>query len=265
MANNLMTTKTPSILPFQYGAAQVRAIRDAHGEPWFVAKDVCNALGIKNSRDAVDRLDDDEKGVVQTDTLGGPQKVTIVNESGLYSLILRSDKPEAKAFKRWITHEVLPAIRKTGGYVIGESELDEAELTLRVMQMLQNKVALLKSETEAQKLAIAEQKPKAEAFDDFMSIDGSVSYRDAARVLGVPLQKLMRHLRDNGFITKEVTWSGEGFSSRRIPKNMPYAKWTNKGLFVVKAYVNKKNSHSGVRALVTNAGIEFFRKHLKSA
>lgn len=85
------------------------------GEPWFVAADVCRALGIGNSRDATARLDDDEKGVVSTDTLGGKQELTIVNEPGLYALVLSSRKPEAKAFKRWITHEVIPSIRKTGG------------------------------------------------------------------------------------------------------------------------------------------------------
>ena len=87
------------------------------GEPWFVAADVCKALLIVNSRDALTRIDDDEKGVVSTDTLGGRQEVTIVNEPGLYALILSSRKPEAKAFKRWITHEVIPAIRKHGAYI----------------------------------------------------------------------------------------------------------------------------------------------------
>lgn len=94
---------------------QVRTItRD--GEPWFVAADVCRALEIKNNRDALAKLDSDEKGVALTDTPGGAQKMTIVNEPGLYSLVLGSRKPEAKAFKRWITHEVIPAIRKTGQY-----------------------------------------------------------------------------------------------------------------------------------------------------
>ena len=86
------------------------------GDPWFVAKDVCEALDITNSRDAVARLDDDEKGVVSTDTLGGTQELSAVNEPGLYTLILGSRKPEAKAFRRWITHEVLPALRRTGRY-----------------------------------------------------------------------------------------------------------------------------------------------------
>lgn len=86
------------------------------GEPWFVAADVCRALDIKNNRDAMTRLDEDEKGVVSTDTPSGKQEMSIINEPGLYSLVLGSRKPEAKAFKRWITHEVLPSIRRTGAY-----------------------------------------------------------------------------------------------------------------------------------------------------
>lgn len=87
-------------------------------EPWWVLADVCKVLGIENSRNVVSRLDADEKGVRQMDTPGGPQKMTIINESGLYSVILRSDKPEARAFKRWVTHEVLPSIRRTGRYTM---------------------------------------------------------------------------------------------------------------------------------------------------
>ena len=81
---------------------------------------MCRALGLGNSSKAIMPLDDDEKGITISDTLGGKQEMTTINEPGLYSLILRSRKPEAKAFKRWITHEVIPAIRKTGGYIVGQ-------------------------------------------------------------------------------------------------------------------------------------------------
>src|SRR5574344_358876 len=86
------------------------------GEPWFVAKDVCEILGIANNRDAVGSLEEDEKGVVIADTLGGKQEVSVVSESGLYALIFRSRKPEAKAFSKWVRSDVLPVIRKTGAY-----------------------------------------------------------------------------------------------------------------------------------------------------
>lgn len=97
----------------EFGAVRVV---DVNGEPWFVARDVCECLELGNPRTSIALLDEDEKGVHTMDTPGGQQKMSIVSEAGLYSLILRSRKPEAKAFKRWITHEVLPSIRKTGGY-----------------------------------------------------------------------------------------------------------------------------------------------------
>ena len=98
-----------------YQSSPIRMI-DRDGELWWVLADVCRVLDIKNSRDAASRLDDDEKGVALTDTPGGSQTMTTINESGLYKVIFRSEKPEAKKFTRWVTHEVLPAIRRTGTY-----------------------------------------------------------------------------------------------------------------------------------------------------
>lgn len=102
------------LMQFDFGGNVVRAVQDGDGEPMFVAADVLAALAL--DRKALERLDDDEKGVNSIHTPGGEQEVTVVNESGLYSLILGSRKPQAKAFKRWVTHEVLPTIRRTGSY-----------------------------------------------------------------------------------------------------------------------------------------------------
>lgn len=110
---------------FRYRSNEVRTV-EINGEPWFVLKDVCAVLGIGNSRMVFDRLDSDEKGVSQIDTPGGLQNVNIINESGLYNVILRSDKPEAKPFRKWVTSEVLPSIRKTGGY--GQKVLSPVEM-----------------------------------------------------------------------------------------------------------------------------------------
>lgn len=110
---------------FRYRSIEVRTV-EVNGEPWFVLKDVCAVLGIGNSRMVFDRLDSDEKGVSQIDTPGGLQNVNIINESGLYNVILRSDKPEAKPFRKWVTSEVLPSIRKTGGY--GQKALSPVEM-----------------------------------------------------------------------------------------------------------------------------------------
>ena len=101
---------------FQFESQDVRIVT-INGEPWFVAKDLCDVLGIKNSRDALSRLDDDEKdAVVLTDTIGRKQEMMAVSESGMYGLVLSSRKPEAKAFKKWVRSEILPSIRKTGSY-----------------------------------------------------------------------------------------------------------------------------------------------------
>ena len=106
---------TAQVIPFKFDSSEVRTML-IDDQPWFVAADVCQALAVRNNRDALSRLDEDEKGVATTDTLGGSQAVGIINESGLYSLILTSRKPEAKRFKKWVTAEVLPAIRRTGQY-----------------------------------------------------------------------------------------------------------------------------------------------------
>jgi len=105
------------IQQFDFDQMPVRVMERA-GFPWFVAADVCEVLGIANGRDAVQRLEEDEKGVAITDTLGGPQNTSIISESGLYALIFKSRKPQAKLFRKWVTSEVLPAIRKTGSYAV---------------------------------------------------------------------------------------------------------------------------------------------------
>lgn len=100
-----------------YGETPVRTVMQS-GEPWWVLSDVCRVLELGTPAKVAQRLDEDEKGMNQIHTLGGPQQMTIINESGLYNVILRSDKPEAKKFKRWVTHEVLPSIRRTGNYSV---------------------------------------------------------------------------------------------------------------------------------------------------
>lgn len=110
-----MADSTSSVSPFNFGTHAVRVVMQ-DGVVWFVATDVAESLGYKSPKDAASYLDDDEKGSATVRTPGGDQKLTIINESGLYALVLRSRKPEARKFAKWVTSEVLPAIRKTGGY-----------------------------------------------------------------------------------------------------------------------------------------------------
>lgn len=122
-----------SIIPYKFENIELR-VEIIENEPWFIAKDVCDVLDLQNVSKAINNLDEDEKGITISDTLGGNQKMTIINESGLYSLILRSNKPQAKVFKKWITNEVLPSIRKTGSYqtprLLTPTELMEAHYSI---------------------------------------------------------------------------------------------------------------------------------------
>ena len=120
------------------------------GEPWFVAADVCRALGLGNSSQAIAKLDDDEKsGIIISDPHGREQVTRFISESGLYALVLSSRKPEAKAFKRWITHEVIPEIRKTGGYIAGQetmgSIIPTSSLRAKAMPLIQPRAMKLNS------------------------------------------------------------------------------------------------------------------------
>jgi len=109
-------SQNTAVVPFMYESKEVRTIKDENGNPLFVAKDVCDILGIKNVSDALSKIPDNHKGIDSIDTLGGTQKLNVVDEPGLYRLILRSDKPQAEPFMEWVTSEVLPQIRKTGNY-----------------------------------------------------------------------------------------------------------------------------------------------------
>lgn len=117
----------PRVFLWEAAAAAVRVVGTADA-PWFVAKDVCAALGIANYRDAVSSLEEDEKGVALTDTLGGAQEMATVNESGLYALIFRSRKEQARVFRKWVTSEVLPQIRKAGRYALNRADYEQPNL-----------------------------------------------------------------------------------------------------------------------------------------
>lgn len=135
---------------FTYQSSDVRTVMRG-GEPWFVLADVCRVLSIANSKNVFARLDDDEKGVHEMDTPGGKQKMSIINESGLYNVILRSDKPEAKPFRKWVTSQVLPSIRKTGAY--STNALPDSTREKLAEARMNNSIARRKS-SEAKKAEI---------------------------------------------------------------------------------------------------------------
>ena len=195
------------IRTFNFNDIPLRTLTDEHSNPWFVAKDVCDVLGLNNVSQALTRLDDDEKNsiILNDGTPGTPTKA-IVSESGLYSLIIASRKPEAHEFKRWITHEVLPAIRKHGIYAT-ETTIDQIlsnpDFGIRLLTDLENERA---KRIEAEN-HIKELEPKAKALDDFVSVEDTLLVRDAAKVLsnaGTPIseKQLREWMADNGWIYK---------------------------------------------------------------
>lgn len=157
---------------FNFDGLDIRVVANDSNDLWFIAKDVCDVLGIANSRDALVRLDDDEKGVVITDTLGGKQETSTINESGMYSLVLTSRKPEAKKFKKWVTSEVLPSIRKTGSY--SQKPLSQLEIlaqsAMALVEMDKRQTAL---ESEVKTLAAKIEKSPT----DYFTVAGFASLR----------------------------------------------------------------------------------------
>lgn len=129
---------------FDYHSNKVRTV-EQDGEPWFVLKDVCQVLGIIKYRDVADRLDPDERGLIRVDTPGGVQEMTCINESGLYSVILRSDKPEAKPFRKWVTSEVLPSIRKHGSYTADTQPKAMTDYQQMMAETRQSNIAIQKA------------------------------------------------------------------------------------------------------------------------
>ena len=217
-----------------------------NGEPWFVAVDVCSVLDLSNPTIAVSRLDEDERAKF---ILGRQGDATIVNEPGLYTLVLGSRKPEAKAFKRWITHEVLPNIRKHGVYITDEKLklfAEHPELLDALMRSLYTAHAEnLRHRAERQTLL-----PKADYYDAFMDADGCTNLRTTAKELNVPERWFARFLQQTGFLYRSPAGN-----------LMPYAIPRNRGLFRVRDYV--RNGHSGAYTLITPMGKSLFRELLR--
>ena len=217
-----------------------------NGEPWFVAVDVCSVLDLSNPTIAVSRLDEDERAKFN---LGRQGDATIVNEPGLYTLVLGSRKPEAKAFKRWITHEVIPAIRKHGVYITDEKLklfAEHPELLDALMKSLYAAHAEnLRHRAERQTLL-----PKADYYDAFMDADGCTNLRTTAKELNVPERWFARFLQQTGFLYRSPAGN-----------LMPYAIPRNRGLFRVRDYV--RNGHGGAYTLITPMGKSLFRELLR--
>lgn len=242
-----------NIIPFNFESKEIRVV-EINNEPWFVATDVASVLEYRDAHDMTRILDDDEKGTQIMRTLGGEQSVSVINESGLYSAILRSRKPEAKAFKKWVTSEVLPSIRKNGGYIAGQ-ETDDPELIMaKALQVAQNVIERKSLELQQAKEIIEIQTPKAEFVDRFViASTGSKTFRPVAKLLNINERKFRAFL-----VESEIQyWIGGEY--------LPYQKHIDAGRFEVKAGMNQLNGHACNRVLFTPKGIEWVAQLLAKA
>lgn len=231
---------TGDLVPFAYGATTVRTIA-IDGEPWFVLLDLCAVLEIRNVGNVAARLD--EAGVRQADISSGGQRrsVTIVNEAGMYEVVIRSDKPEAAAFRRWITSDVLPAIRRTGSYGTTPA-LTGTELLAHAVIEAQQMLA-------AKDQRIAQLEPKAEFYDDLMDADGTYSMAATARILGWGRNVMMAQMRRLGVLQAN---------------NLPYRRYDHHFKVTPGTYTNRKTGETVPTATtsVRPSGLQFLRKKL---
>lgn len=196
---------TSEIQSYNFNGAALRTLTDENGEPWFVAKDVCDILEISNPSDALKRLDDDERSRFN---LGRQGETNIVNEAGLYVLVLGSRKPEAHEFKRWVTHEVLPQIRKTGGYIPTTDADDDMTILAKAVMIGQRTMEQQQRKIAAQQTRIDELQPKASMWDNFVDIPDVLSVGNSAKLLsnlGRPIGRktLFSWLEHNGWVFRE--------------------------------------------------------------
>lgn len=230
---------------FNYKSFQVRTV-EINNEPWFVLKDVCTVLGISNHKMTAQRLDMDEVSQTYlTDSLGRKQETTIINESGLYHVILRSDKHEAKPFRKWVTSEVLPSIRKTGGYALPK----DYPAALRALADAEEQKLRLLAENQQQAQVIADFEPIRQYVDTILESKGAMATSQIAADYGLTAQKLNKILHEGG-VQRNVNgqwllyakYMGRGYTKSKTiqitrsdgrPDSIMQTQWTQKGRLMI--------------------------------
>jgi anti-repressor protein len=245
-----MIFKFHQVAPGIETSSAVRVV-DINGEPWFVAADICAALELNNTSMAVAGLDDDERGVSSVDTRGGPQSATVISESGLYSLVLRSRKPEAKQFKRWITHDVLPAIRKTGSYGSSVPALPNFDDPAAAARAWADEVDAKRTA----QLALEQAKPAIEFVAKYAeAASGNKTFRQVCKLLGANENRFREFL-----VERSVVYYLNG-------EMTPRAQHLDVGRFSVKAGVSNHSDHVYNRMMFTPKGVTWIAgvwgKHL---
>lgn len=242
---------------FDFKGASLRTLTDKAGEPWFVAKDVCDILELGNTTNALRALDEDEKtnftncNVAQN----GGRAPLIISEPGLYKLVMRSRKPEAKEFQRWVTHEVLPSIRRTGGYIPTTDADDDMTILAKAVMIGQRTMEAQKRKIAEQQTRIVELEPKARFADAVAASDGTCLVGELAKMLrqngmDIGQNRLFRLLQADGYLGK----SGSN-------RNVPTQRAMDLGLFRIKeTTVTHADGHTTVSRTpkVTGKGQRYF-------
>lgn len=220
---------------------EIRTV-EINGEIWFVGRDIASALGYSDARKAVTSHtdEDDRTNRPITDSLGRKQETTIINESGLYSLVLSSGLENAKKFKKWITSEVIPSIRKNGGYLANQDNMTPEQIVANALVVAQNIIANKDKQIE-------EMTPKADYFDALVDRKLNTSIRDTAKELGIGERYFVQFLKDRRYIYRDQKKELRPYSDK------------NKGLFVLKEYKSQYSEHAGLQMLITPKGRETFR------
>lgn len=212
---------------WNYESSEIRTVQ-VNGEPWFVLSDVCKVLEISNSRNISSRLEPDEKGVTLVDTLGGAQQMTIINESGLYTVILRSDKPQAKPFRKWVTSEVLPSIRKHGSYSV-QSQFADLSPQLQVLIQMETRQKQIEARQAEQATALAGLEQKLQNTCEVIALDKTAWRKDS------------EHL-----INKIARATGEGYGGIRLLYEEIYRSIESRaGVSLNTRLTNKRNRMAG--------------------
>ena len=247
--NNLQIFDSPDF-------GQIRTIQQ-NGEPWFVGKDVADILGYQNgSRDVNRHVDEDDRQNYQNGTFESNRGLTIINESGLYSLILSSKMPKAKEFKRWVTSEVIPAIRKTGGYIAGSENMTDAEIMAKAVLVAQNTIQQRDQRIKELESDVAAAKPKVLFADAVSASDSTILIGDLAKILkqnGHPIgqKRLFNWMREQGYLIKR---QGADYNS-------PTQRAMEMGLFKIKeTAISHSDGHVSVSKTtkVTGKGQQYF-------
>lgn len=223
-------------------------ITEVNGLPYFISSDITAALGYSNSSEAILRhVDADDRDIVKYDTLvGGIQSVSVINESGLYSLIIGSKLPKAKEFKHWVTSEVLPSIRQNGGYISNQESMTSEQILASAVILAQNIIA-------SKDKLIADMKPKADFFDAVADSKTAIPMDQVAKVLdcGLGRNKIFELLRNNSILQYN---------------NIPYQKYVDLGYFrvVEQSYVKPTGENCvNTKTLVFQRGLDFIRRQIK--